>query len=415
MSRTDCRRPRRGAPLRAGILALVALPLLGGCDDESLLPPDPADPLFARYVALGNSITAGFQSAGILDSTQVRAYPVFLAERMETDFVVPSLAFPGCPPPLVNVFTGLELDEAAGIPVDVACALRSEPIPDVIHNVAVPGAQVLDILDNLGDGDPSESSANALTTFILGGRTQMEAAADARPTFASMWIGNNDVLGAALSGDATRVTPIAEFQARYGETLDSLENLGIDGGLLIAVGNVTSIPNLSPGAAWWQAEQMGALPPTYDVADNCAPAAFGGVGESTLVPFAYGFGVLFAQAAAGTPVTLDCVNDPPVLTGPEIVQISTAVASYNNFIQNEAGARGLAFFNPNPIRDSLRAEGEIPFFPNTQGVAAQEEPFGPWFSKDGVHPSTAAHLLLAARMAEAIDAEYGTGLAAGTP
>ncbi len=400
----------RRSPFRAALLALALLPLLGGCDDEEILPPQVEDPLFARYVALGNSITAGFQSAGIVDSTQVRSYAVLLAERMDTDFELPLLEWPGCPPPLVNVYTGERLGEAVG--VDVDCALRAVRVPDVLNNVAVPGAQVLDLLDNFGRGDVGASSANALTTFILGGRTQLEAAAAVRPTFASLWIGNNDVLGAALAGDASGVTPPAEFQADYAEVLDSLEASGIEGGLLVAVFHVTNIPHLSPGAAWWQAEQMGALPPTFDVADNCAPADFGGVGETSLVPFGYGFGILFAQAAAGTPVTLDCVTDDPVLTGPEIVQISTVVTAYNNFIQNEAGARDLAFFDPNPALDSLRAEGEIPFFPATPpDPASVTAPFGPWLSRDGVHPSTLAHTLLAERMAEAIDREYGTGLA----
>ena len=60
--------------------------------DESLKEPAVIDPLFRRYAALGNSITAGFQSAGINDSTQRRAYPVLLAMAMGTDFTYhPSL------------------------------------------------------------------------------------------------------------------------------------------------------------------------------------------------------------------------------------------------------------------------------------------------------------------------------------
>jgi len=52
---------------RLAPLALAAL--LGACDNETLIPPtdnpDLVNPLFARYVAFGNSITAGFQSGGI--------------------------------------------------------------------------------------------------------------------------------------------------------------------------------------------------------------------------------------------------------------------------------------------------------------------------------------------------------------
>ena len=45
------------------LLALFVL--LAGCTDESLLASEATDARFQRYVALGNSITAGFQADGI--------------------------------------------------------------------------------------------------------------------------------------------------------------------------------------------------------------------------------------------------------------------------------------------------------------------------------------------------------------
>ena len=59
--------------------ALVLGVLLGAtaCNNDELIRPAqfvPIDPLFERYVSMGNSITAGFQSAGINDSTQGQAY-----------------------------------------------------------------------------------------------------------------------------------------------------------------------------------------------------------------------------------------------------------------------------------------------------------------------------------------------------
>ena len=55
--------------------------------------------IFSSYVALGNSITAGYQSGGINDSTQRLSYAVLLAKQMGTRFAYPSLVMPGCPPP----------------------------------------------------------------------------------------------------------------------------------------------------------------------------------------------------------------------------------------------------------------------------------------------------------------------------
>ena len=46
------------------------------CQSDQLNRPfsvTPVDPLFDRYVSMGNSITAGFQSDGINDSTQLQS------------------------------------------------------------------------------------------------------------------------------------------------------------------------------------------------------------------------------------------------------------------------------------------------------------------------------------------------------
>lgn len=418
----------RGGRLAAALLALTLAVGLGACDDESLMRPDAeAGETFDRYVALGNSLTAGFQSSGINDSTQRQSFAVLLAEKMGTEFNIPALNPPGCPAPLVNVFTGERVGGAG--PGD--CALRETPVPDFLSNVAVPGAEVVDALMTVGP----ETNANALTTLLLGGRTQLQAAAEVRPTFASVWLGNNDALAAALAGNPALLTPPEDFASRFGTVLDSLQGVSADRGLdavLIGVADVTVIPFLSPGAAYWQAEQQGAFPPTFDVEDNCAPAQLGGAGESTLVPFSLGFGVLLNLASAGVPVSLDCQDNRPIeeqvgpenvpdqfegvsiLTGPEIQQIAGTVAAYNDAIQTQASERGFAYFNPNPTFAALRAQGQIPLFPNAPpSPDAVEEPFGPLFSRDGVHPSAATHRLVADSVASAINQQLDTSLPVG--
>ncbi|HSE46059.1 MAG TPA: hypothetical protein VLA89_12105, partial [Gemmatimonadales bacterium] len=71
---------------------LLALPIMAGCkSDDSLNAPNVIDPMFRRYAALGNSITAGFQSLGINDSTQQRSYAALLAAAMGTSFTFPAL------------------------------------------------------------------------------------------------------------------------------------------------------------------------------------------------------------------------------------------------------------------------------------------------------------------------------------
>src|SRR5213076_3118363 len=213
--------------------------------------------------------------------------------------------------------------------------------PPYISNTAVPGAEVLDLYNNLD----TASNANTLTQFILGGLTQVQMVRRAQPTFVSVWIGNNDVLGAATNptngGDSTKITSVANFQARYGALLDTIEAAGPQGVVLIGVGNVAGIPYFSRGATYWAIKNGlvpgAAFPPTFTVSNNCAPIATlipGARGDSVLVPFPYG-GALLTAASPTTnqPENLDCADTVRAIVVPaELVKLLTAVAAYNSAI-----------------------------------------------------------------------------------
>lgn len=394
----------------AGLLLAVA-----ACHNDELLRPaaiTPVDPLFDRYVSMGNSITAGFQSGGINDSTQLQSYAVLLATQMHTPFFAPLMAQPGCPPPFTNIFTQTRL---APIP----CALRKQqptPLP-YVSNVAVPGAEVMDAVSNLD----TASNANSLTTFFLGGLTQTQMMERAQPTFASVWLGNNDVLGAATNaanaGDSTKITTPALFQSRYTGVVDSLAAAGVEGAVLIGVVKVAAAPYFSQGQTYFAIKNGAvpgvAFPPTFTVALNCAPRALGGQGDSVLVPFPFGLGLL-AAAAAGASDTLYC-TEPQTIQPAELAKLGASVTAYNTIIQDLASARGWAYWDPNPTLDSLRTiQTQIAPFPNFGAPPAftpcSASPFGLALSCDGIHPSAATHRLVANKLIETINAKFGTNL-----
>src|SRR6266550_8809224 len=192
-----------------------------GCSNDQLFPPAvpqyAGGAMFQRYVSIGNSLTAGFQSGGINDSTQIRAYPVLVAAAMGgAPFYRPSLgsiptaSIYGCPPPIDTLFTASGAPHRMGGGSSTTCGFRSVPTPPYISNVAVPGASVVDPFHT----GPTITS-NALTLLILGGRSQVQAMQAVQPTFVSVWIGNNDVLGAATNdvnaGNPDSVTPVPLF------------------------------------------------------------------------------------------------------------------------------------------------------------------------------------------------------------
>lgn len=432
--------------LLIGPLALVVA--LAACvENESTNPPtaDPnlVSPRFARYVAFGNSITAGFQSGGINDSTQMLAYPALLAGQMGTAFHAPLLNFPGCPPPLLNIFTQTPVASAG----PAGCAFRDADIPEYYTNVAIPGAAVLDVYDPLGSG----SRSNTLTSIMGGGRSQVENAAASMPTFVTVWIGNNDALGAALNtanpGDPAAVTPPATFTARYTAMMDSIDALGtVQGGVLIGAVQVALAPYFTQGRVWKGFELQ------YDATlDSAISAATGGaittlntldVGAAclafspipgtsdtawTLVPFAVGGPMLAAANAkvdsvlggilsplAVVPVTMGC-GDTQVITNTEVLNLLSAVTQYNATIEAAATARDWIFLDPNDLLEGLAGTpGAIlpfPAFPGLPGVTpemSQNTPFGSALSRDGIHPSTSAHRLVTNALIQAINAKYQT-------
>src|SRR5947207_3813980 len=291
--------------LAAGISVALAA---AACHEDDLFTPAvpqyTGGAMFQRYVAMGNSITAGFQSGGINDSTQQQSYVALVAGKMGSPFYYPSLTKPGCPPPIDTVFTATGVPHPLGRGTAATCVFRAPTIPPFLTNVAGPRAEALDLLQN---GQGAGTNSNALALLMLGGRTQIQAMMAAHPTFVSVWAGNNDVLGAATSsanaGDSTLITPVATLQATYSEIVDSVGASGASA-ILIGVANVTAIPFFSSGATYFALKNKlvpGAdtFPTAFTVSSNCAPIASGipgARGDSVLVPFPYG-GALLAAAS----------------------------------------------------------------------------------------------------------------------
>lgn len=367
--------------------------------------------IFRRYVAIGNSLTAGWQSGGINDSTQQQAYPRLLAIQMGTPYKYASLLAPGCPPPVSDFQTQARVGAGS---TGTTCLTRSPAsVTDVLNNVGVPDARVLDPVS------PSTVASNALTTLILGGKTQVQRALDARPTFTTIWIGANDVLQAAYTGILTPtpnvsngiVSTQAEFQASYDlmikQLLDSMPQLK---GVLIGVPLASSIPLMSSGAliAASPAVQLGLAavagkPVAVD--PNC-------VGSTALITTPLLLNLIRANAIVpliscqpGVDPTDPRVGNLFVLDPTEAATLAATINGYNAYIKDKADAIGFAYWDPNPTLASLPPTQKAPF-----PSFAPTNTFGTAFSLDGVHPSAEGQKLIANNLITVINAKYGTTL-----
>jgi lysophospholipase L1-like esterase len=412
MSRTS--HVLRGAAL-AGLAGILA-----SCEGDHTLfgPPLGGGAMFASYVALGNSLTAGYQSGGINDSTQQRSYAVLLAHQFGTRFAYPSLANPGCPPPLSNFATQARVTPA-GFPASTgtSCYLRTTTsTTDVLNNVAVPGATSYDPTAVNGTGP------NPLTTFILGGLTQAQRALVAKPTFATIWIGNNDILAAALAGlpggsalaGVTPATPQATFVTNYATMMSQLM-AGAPGlkGVLIGVIQVANAPQLFTAVALQNPLFLGALSQAAGTAVTAAPNCLTAPGISSLINIQITGAIKAHQVSAA----INCVKgtnplnpldgDLYVLDAAEQATVSATVTGYNTYIHAKADSLGFAYYDANPLLLQLVASGAILPVPN---LASATAPFGTAVSLDGVHPSTATHILIANGIIDVINAKYSTAV-----
>lgn len=398
-------------------LALGLLGLAAACfsNDKLNTPSAPTGgALFSRYVAMGNSITAGFQSAGINDSTQRQSYAHLIAVAAGAPYYYASLQGRGCPAPFDNNSTQHRVGGGAAN----GCDLRAPTQIPYLSNVAVPGARVAETFNNF---ETPVSSSNALTSFILGGRTQVQAMRQANPTLVTVWIGANDVLGsltnAANPGLPAAVTPSALFNAQY-DTLAAQLDSSKAKVVLIGVPDVTNIPYASAGHLYYclSANAAGAcgipaaLPVKFYVNPNCGAYAALPT-DSILVPWTVGV-PLIAAAAAGATDTLDCSVDTKVVTPTEFAGLRAAVAADNAKISAVATAKGWGYLDPNPTLAGLKADptkvAPFPSLPGSPGNSTVNVLFGSMFTLDGVHPSAAAHKIIADSVVATINAKYGS-------
>lgn len=420
---------RRG--LTRGALAVVAAATLASCGDDSpdILEPGAGGALFGRYVALGNSLTAGWQSGGINDSTQRESYAYLLARQAGTGFVYPSLRAPGCPPPLSVFLDTLSFVGGASAP---RCAFRT-PAETLtpLSSVAVPLAFAWDLTRQ----DTPTGTPNPLQTFVLGGKSQLRRALDAQPTFVSLWMGNNDVLAAASTGSLFPVPgaspgliPPDTITKYLGAAIDTLAAApSVQGGIVVGVVDVPNAPRFFPGNALLTAtgektafttQIETAVGKPVTVLPNC-------IGSAALVSSIIIERIKWYPASNGYPPIISCApatvpGVPPeamlgdifILSAGEQAALSGTVAAVNAFLSAKAEAAGFAYYDPNPALAALKTGGQIPALPN---FTSATDPFGTFISLDGVHPRRPAHVALANALIGAINAEYSLSIPTITP
>lgn len=361
---------------------------------------------FTVVAAVGTSISAGYQSGGVVNRHQVHAFPALFAAQVGKtvlldgtgDFTFPAIDGNGIAPllqlrslsPLVISNSGLSL----GTPINT-----TQPTP--YHNLSVPGQVAYDMVDN-------SRYATGLFPIVYRGMGLGVAQLIARaPTFVSFEFGANEVLGTATAGVAPNPTVVGSFTPSVQAILNSLH---------------AALPN--------------------------AKVAITTVPDVTTIPFFNTFPPATVSTVTGTPVALIGPDGP--LSPTDLLTLKAAdslvigtgfpVGGYN-YLNPAAPGNGRPLANYQVLNDAERGATTAavlalnasidtivtnrPWTAKVElgglladiaangfkiGATTYTADFvtGGLFSLDGVHPTDLADALICNTMIDAVNAKFGS-------
>lgn len=418
------------------LATLAAFALVASCKptiniDEPKAPQTPVD--FSKFIAVGNSLTAGYANNGLYLEGQKNSFPNMIAEKMKRfgggEFITPYfseaekngsgyLRLTG----LVNgnpVMQFVTNDRAVrgyyqGNP---AKPLYTKFDGNNINNLGVPGMR-LDMAFAAGVGTEAGNpyferllpTSSDLTSYFTYSTTKNH-------TFFSFSLGNNDVLGygtngAFTEGATTVLTDTVNFRLMYTNYINALTANG-QKGVVATIPDITATPFLntvttqrleqgvaaSTNGAYTKIWISTASGPRIATAEDLFALNFNTdtLGKAVIYgdPSTAGYGLLKANP----------LHDKHVLDRDEVIEVKTYVNKYNVSIKNIAKSKGLALAD---IHDFLN---KIKTGYNYNGIAISNKFItGNAFSLDGIHLTEMGYAIMANIFIDAINSKYGTAL-----
>lgn len=385
---------------------------------------------FSNYVAIGNSLTAGYADGSLYRSGQMNSYPSMLHQQFV--LVGGSLEFKQPLLPGESGWPGRKY--VMGFSTDVMGVTSMGPVLysgtlDTGANVAslapfnnygVHGIRAIDYTTN------GYAIMNPYAGRILSNPfSNMLAEVKKNPaTFFTMWLGSNDVLGYATSGgegsptigSPNNISDVTTFKTVYDTVVKTMVANGAKGALM-NIPDVTSIPYFTtiPANGLTLNDSLANL---LNMAYTNVPgfnnnfvagANYFVIQDPTVVAG-------FRQALPGELILLTVPQDSIryfgwgsatpipkkyVLDLTEIQNIKTATTTFNDYMQQQAIAHNLAYVDMNSFMKTL-AKGMV-----FNGVTYSPTfVTGGAFSLDGVHLTPRGYAIAANEMIRVINAHY---------
>lgn len=447
-------------------LILAALFFLFSCNEEPT-PPSGGTADFREYVAVGNSLTAGYSDGGLYRAAQLNSYPAILSKQLSLNS---GLTFVQ---PLMPAGSGSGYIELLAYQEGSLPAIRYveedprafDKVTGPFHNLGVPGIRVKDIdMEDYGIFENNNYFYRMLPAGAESRTSYLDLVEASEHSFFTCWMGDNDVLGFATSGgvygedgygeyERSGLTDIAEFEMKYNLMIDKLAENGAKG-VIMTIPDILYVPYFNvitneyfPDLSANDIEQLNKeyeeineLIERYNesvqnnetlseeekqrlyreiihfsssgnafvIEDKSLPDIDMTDSNGDPVPQIRHFkegdkitlpGILKIANASGTSTPL---GDRYVLTSNEIELIESYRTQYNAIIRNAALSQDIALLDVDAILKEFR-DGKT-----VGGVFLSAEIVtGGLFSLDGIHLTQRGYALVANKIIEKINAEFG--------
>jgi lysophospholipase L1-like esterase len=398
---------------------------------------------FTTYVAIGNSLCAGYTDGGLSREGQENSFPRMLAQQfalvgggsLNTPFMsATGNGNNGSNQPVYS----LVYDSVSKSPTPKQIGTAT-PINDnatiapagPYRHLGVPGARAVDATFN-GYGGFNPFFGRMISTPT---NSILDEAMRTNATFFSLWLGSNDVLLWAINGGdgpeqsapgfafpQTLVHP-GGVQASIQRMVDSLTKNGAKG-VLANVPDVQSTPYFTTvpynAVVLTRQGQADSLNAAYTFYNTILPAnekIVWAVGSNPLIITDSTIPTIFQRKARPSDLiclsalplfsqgfgTMNPLADKYVLDGAEVALAQSYTAQYNTGIKSIADAKGLALFDANTFLKGFK-NGLV-----YNGVSMNATfVTGGGFSLDGIHPTPRGYALIANEFIKVINAKYGS-------
>lgn len=428
-------------------IVLGGLVLLGAYSCKPNLEgylPSNGDADFGSYVSIGNSLTAGYADGALSSTGQDNSFSKMLAERFEQvgggAYNVPYLpggngndGSGGTQRVLRYVVdcqgaTGVSPVSASGTAASLASVSSNGPF----NALGIPGARAVDVLSGAYSGfNPflGRIVQNPGFSSILGEALRLN------PTFFTLWLGSNDVLGYATGGGTGNVDPGFPLPGDLSNPLqvagaldvvvDSLTSRGAKGAIA-NIPDITSVPFFTTipwNGVLLTAQEAAALNATYTAIGLSNIVWQEGLNPFVIEDTAVVHPTLRIRHAKPNELILlttpgdslrcgqwgvnptKALGDQYVIDERELADIESHVDDYNTAIAGIAAKYSIALVDMNSYMQTFT--GGIIY----NGVDMNASFIsGGAFSLDGIHPNPRGYALVANEFIRVINVKYSSTL-----